>query len=60
MKQFSWMRQENVYTHEDAADRLSADIVVVGAGHAGTCAARRAAEHGALRELYKSLPGRCG
>ncbi|MEE3461561.1 MAG: hypothetical protein VZR00_06680 [Lachnospiraceae bacterium] len=29
MKQFSWMKQGNVYMPGDTADRLSADIAVI-------------------------------
>lgn len=39
---FTWMQETNC--QEDIAETMEADIVIVGAGHAGTCAARAASE----------------
>ena len=47
MKQWDWMKKPDPIPEELVAQTLETDIVVIGAGHAGTCAARAAAEAGA-------------
>ena len=47
MKKFSWMEPPAAIPEEKIAQRLTADVVIIGAGHAGSCAARAAAEAGA-------------
>ena len=47
MARFSWMEAPEAIPEEAIKERKAADIVIVGAGHAGTCAARAAAEAGA-------------
>lgn len=42
-KAFAWMKQERSLAGEDA-EVITADVVIIGAGHAGTCAARAASE----------------
>lgn len=44
---FSWAQPPETIGQEEITQTFHADIVVVGAGHAGTCAARAAAEAGA-------------
>lgn len=44
---FSWMQETDC--KENIAEIMDADIVIVGAGHAGTCAARAASEMPGLR-----------
>ncbi|HBF2106368.1 TPA: FAD-dependent oxidoreductase [Clostridioides difficile] len=44
---FAWMRETSC--QENIAEIMDADIVIVGAGHAGTCAARAASETPGLR-----------
>lgn len=41
---FSWMRQDEFLTEEKMDQVIEADVVIVGAGHGGTCAARAASE----------------
>ena len=47
MARFQWMEAPEKVPEEKIAERFSADIVVIGAGHAGTAAARAASENGA-------------
>ena len=47
MARFTWMEDPEKIPEEKIAVREEADIVIIGAGHAGTCAARAAAEAGA-------------
>ena len=46
-RQYEWMTPPEPIAEGEIARRLSADVVIVGAGHAGSCAARAAAEGGA-------------
>ena len=46
MKEFAWMEAPERIPEERICIRKEADIVIIGAGHAGTCAARSAAEAG--------------
>ena len=47
MAEFAWMEAPERIPEEKIVTRKEADIVIIGAGHAGTCAARAAAEAGA-------------
>ena len=47
MARFAWMEAPEKIPEEKITTRKEADIVIVGAGQAGTCAARAAAEAGA-------------
>ena len=47
MNQFAWQTSPENISEEQVLQTVRADVVVVGAGHAGTCAARAAAEAGA-------------
>lgn len=47
VQSFAWMQETNC--KENIAKIMDADIVIVGAGHAGTCAARAASETPGLR-----------
>ena len=47
MNKFSWAKAPEPIPEENIREHLSTDIVVIGAGQAGTCAARAAAEGGA-------------
>lgn len=47
MKKFDWMISPDPIPEENISVYREADIVIIGAGHAGTCAARAAAEEGA-------------
>lgn len=47
MKKFRWMEAPDPIPSEKIKKTVSADIVIIGAGQAGTCAARGAAEAGA-------------
>ena len=41
-----WKKKMEIITEEMISHKVSADLVIIGAGHAGTCAARTAAEAG--------------
>lgn len=47
MKKFKWMEAPEAIPEDMIVKTAKADIVIIGAGHAGTCAARSAAEAGA-------------
>ncbi len=47
MARFKWMEKPESIPAEKIAEEFRADIVVIGAGHAGTAAARAASESGA-------------
>ena len=47
MKHFNWEMPPSPIPEDMIAEREIADVVIIGAGHAGTCAARAAAEEGA-------------
>ena len=47
MARFQWMNKPEHIPVENITEKFSADIVVIGAGHAGTAAARAASESGA-------------
>ena len=47
MTRFEWMEAPDQIPNDNIAARHSADIVIIGAGHAGTAAARAASEGGA-------------
>lgn len=47
MQKFAWMEEVEQIPEELITIKEYADIVIIGAGHAGTCAARAAAEGGA-------------
>ena len=47
MTQFSWTQPPDPIPEKSIARQEQADMVIIGAGHAGTCAARAAAEAGA-------------
>ena len=47
MARFAWMEAPEKIPEEKITTRKEADIVIIGAGHAGTCAARAVAEAGA-------------
>lgn len=47
MTQFSWSQPPESIPDEKISRYETADVVIIGAGHAGTCAARAAAEAGA-------------
>ena len=47
MTQFSWTRPPEPIPESEITRHERADVVIIGAGHAGTCAARSAAEAGA-------------
>ena len=44
MTQFSWTQPPDPIPEKSIARQEQADMVIIGAGHAGTCAARAAAE----------------
>lgn len=46
---FAWMKKENTAEPEKIADTMKTDVVIIGAGHAGTCAARAASERKGTR-----------
>ncbi|MCI8514291.1 MAG: FAD-dependent oxidoreductase [Lachnospiraceae bacterium] len=43
-RRFSWQEPPAPVSDEDVGERVEADVVVIGAGQAGTCAARAASE----------------
>lgn len=47
MAKFSWAIPPKHISEAEITKREQADVVIIGAGHAGTCAARSAAENGA-------------
>lgn len=47
MRRYEWQEKPETIREEQITDRRKADVVIIGAGHAGTCAARGAAEAGA-------------
>lgn len=56
MTRFSWMEAPEAIPEEQIEHTETADIVIVGAGHAGTCAARGAAERGASVIVLEQQP----
>ncbi|MBP3875586.1 MAG: FAD-dependent oxidoreductase [Lachnospiraceae bacterium] len=56
MTRFAWMEAPAVIPEEQLTRTETADIVIVGAGHAGTCAARGAAECGASVIVLEQQP----
>lgn len=56
MTQFSWAQPPKPIPDEKIVSREKADIVIIGAGHAGTCAARAAAEAGASVIVLEQQP----
>lgn len=47
MERFSWAKEPDIIPEDKITGTEAADVVIIGAGHAGTCAARAAAEEGA-------------
>lgn len=47
MKHYAWEEKPAGIPEEKIRETATADIVIIGAGHAGTMAARSAAENGA-------------
>ena len=56
MTRVAWMEAPAVMPEEQLTRTETADIVIVGAGHAGTCAARGAAECGASVIVLEQQP----
>ena len=56
MTRFAWMEAPAVIPEEQLTRTETADIVIVGPGHAGTCAARGAAECGASVIVLEQQP----
>jgi succinate dehydrogenase/fumarate reductase flavoprotein subunit len=48
-----WFKKADPVDDADIADTFTADVVILGAGHAGTCAARAAAEQGASVQVIE-------
>lgn len=48
---FSWMQRPAEYDWENVRESMDADVVVIGAGQAGTCAARAASEVKGVRTI---------
>lgn len=53
---FKWAEPPEHIQQEQITQTLTADIVIVGAGHAGTCAARAASESGASVIVLEQQP----
>lgn len=47
MTTYTWSKAPEMIPEQKIVEKRKADIVIIGAGHAGTCAARAAAEEGA-------------
>lgn len=45
------MKKDNTVSHKEITDKIETDVVIIGAGHAGTCAARAASEMGGTRVI---------
>ncbi len=58
MKQYAWAKSPPPFPEDKIARRIRTDIAVIGAGHAGTCAARAAAEAGAAVVVVEQQPDR--
>lgn len=56
MTRFSWANPPELVPEEAIMKYEEADIVIIGAGHAGTCAARSAAEAGASVIVLEQQP----
>lgn len=56
MVQFEWMKAPESIRNEKVISGDTADIIVIGAGHAGTAAARAAAEDGASVIVIEQQP----
>lgn len=56
MVQFEWMKAPESIRNEKVISGDTADIIVIGAGHAGTAAARAAAEGGASVIVIEQQP----
>lgn len=56
MTEFQWAKAPAPVPESELKKRECADIVIVGAGHAGTCAARAAAESGASVLVLEQQP----
>ena len=50
-KAFSWMKNSNKIEPDNIQDVMHADIVIIGAWQAGTCAARAASEFQDLKTV---------
>lgn len=48
---FSWMKKPESICAENISETINADVVIIGAGQAGTCAARAASEVGKVRTV---------
>ena len=47
MREYAWAKAPELISENTVKYTETADVVIIGAGHAGTCAARAAAEAGA-------------
>ena len=56
MAHFAWMDPPEKIPETSFQRKETADIVIIGAGHAGTCAARAAAENGASVIVIEQQP----
>ena len=56
MMRFKWMDPPEQIPEAQITSKFSADIVIIGAGHAGTAAARAAAENGASVIVIEQQP----
>lgn len=56
MKKYSWMKAIQPISPQIVTEKKKADVVIIGAGHAGTCAARAAAEAGASVIVLEQQP----
>lgn len=46
---FQWMKKEYTYEERETGQVIETDVLVIGAGQAGTCAARAASEVTGIR-----------
>ena len=56
MNKFVWQTAPESFSEEEVRRTVRADVVIIGAGHAGTCAARAAAEAGASVIVLEQQP----
>lgn len=56
MARFSWSVPPEPISEDKIIKREQADVVIIGAGHAGTCAARSASENGASVIVLEQQP----